>query len=296
MYKNRTLYKGIEELYQMIEESNNVVILTGAGMDTQSNIPDFRSKNGWWKNIDPRTVASIDAFNYNYSLFHEFYSMRINLLQNAEPHDGHYILADFERKGKINRIATQNVAGLHILAGNKNVYELHGNIKAIVCNYCNQTANIEDFLNKRSCSFCGKNALRPNVVLFGEELPNDTWSLAEKNIRECDLLIIIGTSLEVYPVNQLPLIAKGKIVLINDEDVDFMRNFDIKLIGKAKEILRELYKIYNDNGKMRHIKRTVNRTINGYEGICNDSDYWLHQDIMNMGEEDNSKIYKKNKN
>lgn len=236
----KDIKKGAEILITGMKESEGTVVLTGAGMDTESNIPDFRGKDGWWRNIDPRTVASIDTFYKNYSLFHEFYSMRIKLLENIKPHEGHYILAEFQDKGLINSIATQNVSGLHRIAGSKKVYELHGNIQTVICNHCGHKVDLVDFLDKNNCDFCGNRTLRPNVVLFGEALPKSAWVLAESDIRKCDLLIIIGTSLEVYPVNQLPLFSKGKIVLINNEDINTNYGFDLKLIGKAKEVLKEL--------------------------------------------------------
>ncbi|MDD4570067.1 MAG: NAD-dependent deacylase [Tepidanaerobacteraceae bacterium] len=236
-YKGEDIENGVKILAKLMRESANTVVLTGAGMDTESNIPDFRGKNGWWKSIDPRLVASIDSFYENYELFHEFYTTRIKRLEDIKPHEGHYILADFERRGIIKSIATQNVSGLHHMAGSKKVYELHGNIKKIKCNQCNHETELKDFFNKKNCSLCG-NLLRPDVVLFGEALPADVWALAENDIRKCDLLIVIGTSLEVYPVNQFPKIAKSKTVFINNEDISFDHEFDIKLIGKAKEVLK----------------------------------------------------------
>lgn len=242
IFKGDSINKGVRILANMIKDSESTVILTGAGMDTESNIPDFRGRDGWWKNIDPRQVASIYTFDRDYPLFHEFYSMRIKILEGVEPHEGHYILADLEKKGLIDSIATQNVSGLHSRAGSNNVYELHGNIRTIRCNQCNNEGKLEDFLAGKDCSFCNNKALRPNVVLFGEALPMDAWSRAEEDIKKSQLLIIIGTSLEVYPVSYLPILTKGKIVLINNEDVNANYEFDIKLIGKAGEILKELDK------------------------------------------------------
>jgi NAD-dependent deacetylase len=240
MKHEETQKKGVEELSNLMSSANYIVVLTGAGMDTESNIPDFRGKSGWWKNIDPRTVANIEAFNENYALFHEFYTMRLNLLQDVQPHRGHYILADLEERGIIKSIATQNISGLHHLAGSKNVFELHGNIKAIRCNNCDRISSLEQFLKNKRCEYCNTTALRPNVVLFGETLPPDVWNNALSEIRKADLLIVIGTSLEVYPVNQLPLVAKGKKVFINIEDRGADYSFDVTIIGKAKDILIKL--------------------------------------------------------
>jgi len=245
IYTGENIKEGIRILADFMKEAKYTVVLTGAGMDTESNIPDFRSQDGLWRKMDPRLVASIDTFEENYSLFRDFYSERIKRLKDVKPHEGHYVLADFEKRGIIKCIATQNVSDLHRMAGNDKVYELHGNIRKIRCNYCNHKAELEDFLNREKCVNCGRDALRPEVVLFGEALPMDEWLWAEEDIRKSDLIIVIGTSLEVAPVNQLPMLTRGKRVLINMEDVDIYYNFDLKLMGKAGEILRELREVYD---------------------------------------------------
>ncbi|NLW23388.1 MAG: NAD-dependent deacylase [Tissierellia bacterium] len=231
--------RAIEELAAIIKNSKNTVVMTGAGMDTESNIPDFRSKDGWWNKVDPMKVANIDAFYEHYPTFHEFYSARIKSLDRVVPHKGHYVLADLERAGYIKSIATQNISGLHSQAGSKTVYELHGNLRRIRCNECYQEHSIDDFLTKAACNYCGKKALRPDVVLFGETLPASIWDKAIKDVEDSDALIIIGTSLQVYPVNQFPYMTRGKVVFINMERVDGY-NFDLEIIGKAGEILNEL--------------------------------------------------------
>lgn len=116
----------IKLLANWITDSDSVVVLTGAGMSTESGIPDFRSKKGWWREIDPTTVSTTEAFHNQYELFHEFYSMRMKDIENFKPHQGHYILSKWEEKGLIQTVATQNVDGFHKLAGSRNVYELHG--------------------------------------------------------------------------------------------------------------------------------------------------------------------------
>jgi len=230
----------IARLAAMLKASRYTVALTGAGMDTESNIPDFRGRGGWWRNLDPRLVASVEALETNYALFHEFYVMRLKLLEGVEPHPGHYVLAGLEKGGLLGSITTQNVSGLHARAGSRRVYELHGNLRTFRCHSCGRGAEREEFLAGKSCPFCGKRALRPNVVLFGEALPPAVWAGAVAEIEKCDLLLVIGTSLEVYPVNQLPLLAGGKTVLINNEDRGAGYPFALRIIGKAGEVLREL--------------------------------------------------------
>lgn len=234
--------KNIKELASIIKNSRNTVVMTGAGMDTESNIPDFRSQDGIWRKVDPRTVATIDALYANYPLFREFYSERIKNLESISPHEGHYVLAELEEKGYIRSIATQNISGLHAMAGSKNIYELHGNIRDIICNNCKEAATIDEFLENKNCKNCGKEELRPGVVLFGETLPTTILQNAILDIESSDVLIVIGTSLEVYPVNQFPYMTRGKTIYINMEDARGY-NFDLKVMGKAKEILVQLKEI-----------------------------------------------------
>ncbi|WP_458413040.1 SIR2 family NAD-dependent protein deacylase [Schinkia sp. CFF1] len=231
--------KQVITLATWLQNSNYTTILTGAGMSTESNIPDFRSKDGWWKNIDPRTVATIEAMENNYNLFHEFYSMRINGLKECQPHRGHEILAEWEHKGLIQAIATQNVEGFHTAAGNRHVYELHGSIRSFRCANCSKQITEEQFLNKEICNQCGGN-LRPNVVVFGESLPEASWRDSISHIRKSDLVIVIGTSLEVYPASRLPKMTNGKTVYINFEVDEQNSSFDLTIKGKAGEVLQQV--------------------------------------------------------
>ncbi len=187
-------------------------------MSTESGIPDFRSDKGLWTKTDPMQVATVEAMLQRYDLFHEFYSLRIKNVQQAEPHAGHMALAEWENKGKLAAVATQNVDRYHLKAGSKNVYELHGALENIRCIDQGHPATTEEFLKRKDCSQCGS-LLRPGVVLFGEMLPQNTWTQALQHIQQSDLLLIIGTSLQVHPVNQLPAMANGRVVLINRENV-----------------------------------------------------------------------------
>ncbi|MCK9268666.1 MAG: NAD-dependent protein deacylase [Alkaliphilus sp.] len=231
------------ELGGLIENANGVMVLTGAGMDTESNIPDFRSKDGLWGKLDPGTVANINNFYENYSLIHEFFSNGLKLLKDCKPHNGHYVLAELEKEGLISAVATQNISGLHALAGSNNIYELHGNIQTFHCNYCGQPASLTEFLQKNNCKHCSRMALRPDAVLFGEALPEDVWSKTLDKVQNSDILIVIGTSLEVYPVSMIPGLARGKTVYINDEIGRWVYEFDLTIEGKAKQVLEDLYTV-----------------------------------------------------
>lgn len=235
--------EAIKRLAKLLLQSNYAMVLTGAGMDTESNIPDFRGKDGLWQNIDARILADITTIKQNYQLFHQFYKNRLSGMGDAEPHAGHYVLSELEKKGLIKGIATQNISGLHTKAGSKRVCELHGDLKKIFCNNCGKSATLQDIYEMQPCSSCHEYALRPNVVFFGEALPADVWEIVLAEIQKSDLLIVIGTSLEVAPVNQLPFITSGKTVLINSEELGY--DFDITIRGKAKETLTEIFKCIN---------------------------------------------------
>lgn len=233
-------------LASWVKQSKYTVVLTGAGMSTESGIPDFRSANGWWRNIDPATVASKYALDNQYELFRDFYIMRINTLEGCKPHEGHKVLAEWEKRGLIHCIATQNVDRFHQESGSCNVYELHGNIRTVRCEDCNTAAVLKDFMERKPCAKCG-GKLRPNVVLFGESLPHEALDNAVCAISKADLAIVIGTSLQVYPVNQLPELCKGKKVYINLDTGGKCSQFDLVIEGSARNVMTKV-KILLDQG------------------------------------------------
>lgn len=166
----------IFEFYRLLKSSRYTVILTGAGMSTESGIPDFRSTDGLWRGIDPMKVACREALLYDYDKFHDFYKTRVENLENCSPHTGYEILAKWGRIGFIRSIITQNVDDFHISAGNRRVIRVHGTINEFSCLECGQSATKEMFINKKKCTNC-ENNLRPNVVLFGENLPEDEFDV-----------------------------------------------------------------------------------------------------------------------
>jgi NAD-dependent deacetylase len=232
-YKDR-----IQTLVKWVKDSNYTTIFTGAGMSTESGIPDFRSKDGLWRGIDPMTVATADALANNYDLFHEFYKARLENLVGSKPHKGYEILARWEKEGLIQSIATQNVDGFHKRAGNKKVYELHGSINSFRCSNCNERVSKESFMKKEPCPKC-QGTLRPSIVLFGEMLPQDELNGATREMEKADLVIVIGTSLSVYPVNSLPGMTKGRKVYINQEIMDEVF-FDLTYEEKAGQVLEDV--------------------------------------------------------
>lgn len=238
----------IRRLAEWIQETEQAVVLTGAGMSTESGIPDFRSREGFWKRVDPQRVATVSALEEEYETFHHFYRLRVRGLERIQPHPGHQVLARWERRGFIRGIATQNVDRLHQRAGNRQVWELHGNILQFHCYDCKQQAERARFLQKEPCAHCG-GRLRPDIVLFGEWLPQAVWSEAMEAVQQAELLLVVGTSLEVHPVNQMPMLCPGKTVLINAARTEMDHQLDLVIYGKAGEVLQQVDRILDNEGE-----------------------------------------------
>ena len=200
--------------------SRYTVVFTGAGMSTESGLPDFRSANqGLWQQKDPSQVASVEALNTNVDEFIDFYRKRVLGVKEYSPHNGHRILAEWEKRGRIQSIITQNVDGFHQQAGSKHVAELHGTLQKVHCQSCGTSNSSEAFLESSYRCDCG-GILRPSVVLFGEMLPEQPFEMAYQEATRADLFIVLGSSLSVTPANQFPLIAKehgAKLVIVNQE-------------------------------------------------------------------------------
>jgi len=203
---------------ELLKESKYTVVFTGAGMSTESGLPDFRSSGtGLWTKKDPSEIASTKALNENVKEFTEFYRERVLGVKEFGPHRGHYILAEWEEKGIIQSIITQNVDGFHQLAGSKRVAELHGTLQKLHCQSCGKEYDSEEYVNREYYCSCG-GILRPNVVLFGEMLPQDAFQMAVEEAEKAELFIVLGSSLTVTPANQFPLLAKqsgAKLVIVN---------------------------------------------------------------------------------
>ncbi|WP_155891180.1 SIR2 family NAD-dependent protein deacylase [Ectobacillus panaciterrae] len=228
----------IELLTDWIASSRYMVVLTGAGMSTESGVPDFRSQKGLWTKYDPFAVSHIDMLEKDYPAFHEFYSYRMCELKKVQPNDGHKILSRWQKEGIVKFLATQNVENLHQHAGSTDVAQLHGGLETVQCHSCGSPASTDSFIERESCAACGGN-LRPNITLFGEMLPQDIWNRTFEEIAKSDLLLIIGTSLQVSPVNQLPKEAGGKVVVLNLDETPFDQDFDLVIRGKAGDVLRQ---------------------------------------------------------
>ncbi|WP_062351866.1 NAD-dependent protein deacylase [Bacillus kwashiorkori] len=224
-------------------ESKYTVVFTGAGMSTESGLPDFRSNKGLWKKKDPSKIASTAALNENVQEFIEFYRERVLGVKEYKPHKGHYILADWEKRGILKSIITQNVDGFHQNAGSKKVAELHGTLQKLHCQQCGKEYSSEEYVNQSYYCECG-GVLRPSIVLFGELLPELAFQLALEETNKADLFLVLGSSLTVTPANQFPLIAKqngAKLVIVNMEPTDFDYYADEVIHNKPiGELLEEL--------------------------------------------------------
>jgi len=234
-----------------LAKSKHTVILTGAGMSTESGLPDFRSSSGLWKSKNPTEIASIDSLNNNVQQFIEFYKERVIKVKEYAPHKGHEILAKWEREGIIKSIITQNVDGFHQLAGSKNVIELHGTLQKMHCQQCKKEYTNEKYIKDEYRCDCG-GILRPSIVLFGEMLPERAFYEATLHSEQADLFIVLGSSLSVTPANQFPLLAKrygAKLIIVNFEPTDFDHYADVvihkKKIGEWLKEMDQLLELKN---------------------------------------------------
>jgi NAD-dependent deacetylase len=230
-------------LADAIRAGQPCVVLTGAGVSTESGIPDFRSQEGIWASYDPMEVASLDGFRRDPVRVWEFYARRLAVLDEAEPNDAHRALARLEELGLVEAIVTQNVDGLHQRAGSRNVLEVHGSIRGAVCPGCGTQVGAERVraLLPLPVCVCG-DVLKPGVVLFGELLPVATLESATELARRARLLLIVGSTLEVHPVAGLPfetLRAGGSLAIVNRGPTALDAKADLRLEGNAATVLRE---------------------------------------------------------
>jgi NAD-dependent deacetylase len=235
----------IRELAALLRERQPVVVLTGAGISTESGIPDFRSASGIWAQYDPMEYATIRAFRRDPVKVWEFYALRFSVLTQAEPNAGHRALAELESRGLIEAIVTQNIDGLHQRAGSRKVLEVHGSIRTASCLECGERVSLEEVvasLRDRAappCPRCGA-ILKPDVVMFGELLPVAALERGVELAREAGVLLAVGSSLEVYPVAGLPeetVAAGGVLAIVNRGPTPFDRLAAIRIDGTAGETL-----------------------------------------------------------
>lgn len=228
-----------EKLREYIEESNNIVFFGGAGVSTESGIPDFRSKDGLYNQHDvqfdkyePEYLLSRECLYNNPKVFYEFYRQKMDA-RNIEPNITHKVLAKMEEIGKLKAIVTQNIDGLHQKAGSKNVFEIHGTTQRNYCSKCKMKYHSDFLFNTKDaipkCE-CG-GLIRPDVTLYGENLPNKAVNGAIRAIQDAEMLIIGGTSLKVYPAAHYISYFSGRhLVVINMEKIQVLLNEDADLM------------------------------------------------------------------
>lgn len=230
------------EVQNFAEILNNgeAVIFSGAGMSTESGLQDFRSKTGIWANADPMKLASVGALEHDYEKFLEFYKTRLIVPDGVKPNSGHELIAKWEKEKLIKGVITQNVDRLHREAGSINVAELHGSLEPIRCHWCSTVSTKEDFMTGKSCK-CG-GMLRPNVVLFGEMLPQAELQKAEEWSNNCRSFVVLGSSLIVSPANFFPRKAKqsgAKLIIVNREETPLDYMADIVVHGEIGKFLSD---------------------------------------------------------
>jgi NAD-dependent deacetylase len=229
-----------KQLAALIKESSCTVALTGAGISVPSGIPDFRTPGkGLWEKVDPMEVAHIDAFRRDPARFWSFYRPRLQSLGGVEPNPAHRVLAELERRGLLEAVITQNIDMLHTRAGSERVIEVHGSIGTASCQGCGKGFAIEaldrlfDAEGVARCPGCN-GYVKPDVVLFGELLPAEAMAEAEALAGRAELLLCIGSSLEVYPVAGLPsltLSRGGLVAIVSKGPTPFDRDAAVRMDG-----------------------------------------------------------------
>ena len=249
----KTIEEKIEKLTELIINSKNIVALTGAGMSTESGIADFRSPNsGLWNKVDPYEFASIHSYVANPSKNLEFMLETGRQIFSARPNKGHKALTRLQKLGKLNGVLTQNIDRLHHKAKTKNIVEFHGNAYEAKCMICGQIYEITFMVNQvmkgnysPSCEKC-RGMLKPNAIFFGEPLESTTLEAADAMITECNLLLVLGSSLVVYPVAFYPqkiLSLGAKLAIINIQETDMDSVAQVVIHEKIGDVLPKVVSI-----------------------------------------------------
>lgn len=232
-------------LARLLRENQPCVVLTGAGVSTESGIPDFRSRTGIWARYDPLEYASLPAFRADPHKVWSFYKPRIAMLTEAEPNAAHRALAELEAAGLVEAVITQNIDVLHERAGSRRIVEVHGSIRTASCPRCGASYPRERVLelladaDAPACEACGA-VLKPDVVFFGELLPAEAIERAAALARRAALLLVVGSALEVHPVAGLPaetLDAGGRLAIVNKGPTPYDGRAELKLEANAAAVL-----------------------------------------------------------
>ena len=241
-----SLEESIERAAELIHQSHHMVAFTGAGHSTLSGIPDFRSPgSGLWEKVNPMAVASIWSFRVNPNSFYDWIRPLMPVMLEAEPNPAHLALADLEARGILKTVITQNIDNLHQRAGSQRVLELHGHMREATCTRCYREVAvdpmIEDFMEERHVPRCEcGGVLKPNVILFGEQLPVRVFNQAMEEASHSDLMLVAGSSLTVTPAADLPYLAlrnEARGIIVNLQPTDFDQAADVVIHGDVTEVL-----------------------------------------------------------
>lgn len=245
-------YAAIEDAAELVRKAKRAVVLTGAGISTPSGIPDFRSEGtGLWSRDEPLEVASLTTFRTAPERFYQWFRPLAGQIFYAQPNAAHLALAELEHAGQVKTIVTQNIDALHQKAGSKCVVETHGTMNTLTCTNCFRKFESKLYLNSfieegiiPTCTHCN-GILKPDLILFGEQLPHDAWVQAERAARQCDLMLVAGSSLEVLPVAGLPMQALDRgahLIIVNNTSTYINVRADVVIMENVASILPEIAK------------------------------------------------------
>jgi NAD-dependent deacetylase len=240
--------KGLSKLKSLVKDAKYLVAFTGAGLSAESGIPTYRGVGGLWTKYDPAKYANIDYFRSDPSYYWSFFrDVRYPMMKQAQPNAAHYALVELENRGSLDAVITQNIDGLHQIAGNSRVIELHGSIRRIVCIDCGSCFTMDAVYDRLAdelpprCSCTGM--LRPDTVFFGEPLSQGVLDEAAHVARNCDLFLVVGSSLVVYPAAQLPVIAEeagAHLIIVNIDPTPLDAIADVVIHDRATHVLSGL--------------------------------------------------------
>lgn len=244
-----SLQTQIQQAATLIKQAEQMVAMTGAGISTASGIPDFRSPDsGLWDQVDPLAVASIFAFRQNPGDFYHWIRPLAGTLLDAQPNVAHYALAALEAAGKLQAVITQNIDDLHTKAGSQTIFELHGNLREATCIRCYRVQNSQgvfrEFVENGQIPHCEcGGVLKPNVILFGEQLPMREFVAAQMAVKAADLMLVAGSSLETAPASDLPLLALdngARLVIINYQPTYLDQEAEVVIRADVAEVLLQI--------------------------------------------------------
>jgi NAD-dependent deacetylase len=250
-----------QDLAKLLASARHAVILTGAGVSTESGIPDFRSPGGIWETVDPMEVGSLTTFLRTPERFWSFHRPRFDAVDSVAPNPAHMAVAELERRGIVKALITQNIDGLHRRAGSTDPIEVHGTLDRGVCLRCDAHVSRDELLARADdnedgvprCTACGF-AMKSGVVLFGEQLPYEPITRAFAAADRADVMLVIGSSLLVTPVSTLPevvLNSGGRIAILTEGDTPYDAHCAVRLRGKAGQQMAEV---------IGHLDRTADQT------------------------------------